>query len=216
MGHKGRHRKETHGVRNAVAAASMGAMATGLTVGLAPVADAAPDSIWDKVAQCESGGNWSTNTGNGYYGGLQFLPSTWRAFGGSGMPHQASRAEQIRVAERTLASQGWGAWPVCSKKAGARGHSPSPRGPVSSSPAANSERAEKPSKPSGNSGKATPRSRGKISAQSDTGRGPDGRGSYTCTTTKLYFQACDPGNLGQVVQYPFYDGYKSGRHRAGD
>ena len=74
--------------------------------------------MWDRVAQCESGGDWSINTGNGYYGGVQFLPSTWRAYGGTGMPHQASRAEQIAVAQRTLAAQGPGAWPTCSRKAG--------------------------------------------------------------------------------------------------
>jgi hypothetical protein len=74
---------------------------------------------WDAVAQCESGGDWSINTGNGYYGGLQFVPSTWTANGGTGSPSRASRAEQIRVAENTLRSQGIGAWPVC----GARAHS---------------------------------------------------------------------------------------------
>jgi hypothetical protein len=68
---------------------------------------------WDAVAQCESGGNWSTSTGNGYSGGLQFSPSTWQANGGTGDPASASREEQIRVAENVLASQGPGAWPVC-------------------------------------------------------------------------------------------------------
>jgi resuscitation-promoting factor RpfB len=77
-------------------------------------------SIWDKLAQCESGGNWSINTGNGYYGGLQFSLSTWRANGGSGMPHEASREEQIRIAKKVQASQGWGAWPACSSKLGLR------------------------------------------------------------------------------------------------
>ena len=67
----------------------------------------------DAVAQCESGGNWAINTGNGYFGGLQFSPSTWRSNGGSGMPHQASREEQIRVAENVLRTQGIGAWPSC-------------------------------------------------------------------------------------------------------
>ena len=91
-------------------------------VALAPVAlgagAASADSVnWDAIAQCESGGNWSINTGNGYFGGLQFSPATWRANGGSGMPHQASREEQIRVAENTLRTQGIGAWPTC----GARG-----------------------------------------------------------------------------------------------
>jgi resuscitation-promoting factor RpfB len=77
-------------------------------------------SVWDKLAQCESGGNWSINTGNGYYGGLQFSLSTWRAHGGSGMPHNASREEQIRIAKKVQASQGWGAWPACSAKLGLR------------------------------------------------------------------------------------------------
>ncbi|MFC7753569.1 transglycosylase family protein [Tsukamurella soli] len=71
---------------------------------------------WDAIAACESGGNWSTNTGNGYYGGLQFTPSTWYANGGSGSPSQASRAEQIHVAENVLATQGRGAWPVCGSR----------------------------------------------------------------------------------------------------
>jgi hypothetical protein len=72
------------------------------------------DSVdWDAIAACESGGNWSINTGNGYYGGLQFTMSTWQANGGTGSPHNASREEQIRVAENVLASQGIGAWPSC-------------------------------------------------------------------------------------------------------
>ena len=79
-----------------------------------------PVSTWDKVAQCESGGNWATSTGNGFHGGLQFTASTWRSFGGSGMPHQASRTEQIAVAERVLDAQGWKAWPACSRKLGLR------------------------------------------------------------------------------------------------
>ena len=76
--------------------------------------------VWDRLAQCESGGNWGTNTGNGYSGGLQFAQGTWAANGGSGSAHNASRAEQIRVAERVRASQGWGAWPACSSKLGLR------------------------------------------------------------------------------------------------
>ncbi|MDY6995464.1 MAG: transglycosylase family protein [Actinomycetota bacterium] len=68
---------------------------------------------WDAVAACESGGNWAINTGNGYYGGLQFALGTWHGNGGSGMPHNASREEQIRVAENVLQTQGIGAWPTC-------------------------------------------------------------------------------------------------------
>ncbi|MDT5245555.1 MAG: resuscitation-promoting factor RpfE [Mycobacterium sp.] len=71
---------------------------------------------WDAVAACESGGNWSIATGNGYYGGLQFTMGTWRANGGAGSPHNASKAEQIRVAENVLRSQGIGAWPVCGRR----------------------------------------------------------------------------------------------------
>ena len=77
-------------------------------------------TVWDRLAQCESGGNWAINTGNGYSGGLQFLPSTWRAYGGSGQAHNNSREEQIRVAENVLDDVGWGAWPACSRKLGLR------------------------------------------------------------------------------------------------
>ncbi|MFC5995891.1 transglycosylase family protein [Pseudonocardia hispaniensis] len=83
-------------------------------------ANAAPASVWDRLAQCESSGNWAINTGNGFSGGLQFTPSTWRAFGGTGLAHNASREQQIAVAERVLAVQGWGAWPACSSKLGLR------------------------------------------------------------------------------------------------
>jgi hypothetical protein len=75
------------------------------------------DSVnWDAIARCESGGNWSTATGNGYYGGLQFTMGTWRANGGSGSPAGASREEQIRVAENVLLTQGIHAWPVCGRR----------------------------------------------------------------------------------------------------
>jgi hypothetical protein len=86
-------------------------------------ADVAPEpaeGAWDRLAQCESGGNWSINSGNGYYGGLQFSASTWRAVGGSGYPHEHSRAEQIHRAEILRDSQGWSAWPACSRRLGLR------------------------------------------------------------------------------------------------
>jgi uncharacterized protein YabE (DUF348 family) len=76
--------------------------------------------VWDKIAQCESGGNWSINTGNGYYGGLQFALSTWRAYGGNGMPQNNSKSAQIAVAKKVQAAQGWGAWPACTAKLGLR------------------------------------------------------------------------------------------------
>ena len=86
-------------------------------------ADAAPLRAWDRLASCESGGRWHIATGNGYYGGLQFSASTWRGFGGTryaSSAHRASRLQQIRVAERVRARQGWGARPVCSRKDGLR------------------------------------------------------------------------------------------------
>ena len=94
------------------------ALLTGVEVGFA---SAAPLSTWNALAACESGGNWHINTGNGYYGGLQFSHRTWKAFGGrTHNAHQASKAHQIQVAERTLAAQGWGAWPSCSRQIGVR------------------------------------------------------------------------------------------------
>jgi hypothetical protein len=86
-------------------------------------AQAASLRTWDRLAQCESGGRWHVNTGNGYYGGVQFSHSTWRAFGGGKYAynaHRATKAEQIRVAERVKNVQGWGAWPVCSRNIGVR------------------------------------------------------------------------------------------------
>jgi uncharacterized protein YabE (DUF348 family) len=75
--------------------------------------------VWDAIAECESGGNWATNTGNGYYGGLQFSLGTWQAYGGSGMPHENSREQQIAVAERVRdAEGGYGAWPHCGARFG--------------------------------------------------------------------------------------------------
>jgi len=80
-------------------------------------------SVWDQLAQCESGGNWSMNTGNGFYGGLQFMQSTWVSVGGTRYapaPHLASREQQIAAAETLLARSGWGQWPACSAKLGLR------------------------------------------------------------------------------------------------
>ena len=86
----------------------------------AATSSSAGGTVWDRLAQCESSGNWSINTGNGYYGGLQFSQSSWNAAGGSGNPANASREEQIRVAENLRSTQGWGAWPSCSSQLGLR------------------------------------------------------------------------------------------------
>ena len=113
-------RPRTSMSKNLVRLAVAGAIAVGAPLAMAGTANAAPAGVWDKLAQCESSGNWSANTGNGFSGGLQFTPSTWKAFGGKGSAHNASRAEQIAVAERVLDGQGWKAWPACSSKLGLR------------------------------------------------------------------------------------------------
>ncbi|RNE48581.1 resuscitation-promoting factor [Corynebacterium alimapuense] len=89
----------------------------------AAAASVAGGSVWDTLAQCESGGNWSINTGNGFHGGLQFSPSTWSAYGGGDYApyaYQATREQQIAVASKVQAGQGWGAWPACTAKMGLR------------------------------------------------------------------------------------------------
>ncbi|MFJ5924925.1 transglycosylase family protein [Kitasatospora sp. NPDC092948] len=108
-------------VRAAIVAGSAVAVLPVAGLLTATSAHAADASTWDKVAQCESTGNWSINSGNGFYGGLQFTSSTWAAFGGTAFApqaNQATKAQQIQVAEKVLASQGPGAWPVCSVVAG--------------------------------------------------------------------------------------------------
>ncbi|MFE2217661.1 transglycosylase family protein [Streptomyces canus] len=112
---KGKHRRPSKATR-AAALAGVTGVAIAAPLMAAGNASAATASEWDTVAQCESGGNWSINTGNGYYGGLQFSASTWAAYGGTqyaAQANQASKSQQISVAEKVLASQGKGAWPVC-------------------------------------------------------------------------------------------------------
>ncbi|MFF4254437.1 transglycosylase family protein [Streptomyces sp. NPDC001663] len=114
---KGKHRRPSKATRVAALAGVTG-VAIAAPLMAAGNASAATASEWDTVAQCESGGNWSINTGNGYYGGLQFSASTWAAYGGTkyaSTANQASKAQQIEIAEKVLASQGKGAWPVCGK-----------------------------------------------------------------------------------------------------
>ena len=77
-------------------------------------------AAWDRLAQCESGGNWAANTGNGYYGGIQFSLSSWQAVGGTGYPNQASRETQIAMGQRLWNQGGWSHWPACSSQLGYR------------------------------------------------------------------------------------------------
>lgn len=90
------------------------------TSGTKKVDNTTVSGVWNALAKCESGGNWSINTGNGYYGGLQFNLGTWRAYGGSGLPSDATKAEQVRIATKVQKRQGWGAWPACTRKLGLR------------------------------------------------------------------------------------------------
>ncbi|MET8097730.1 transglycosylase family protein [Streptomyces sp. NPDC005236] len=112
---KGKHRRPNKATRVATLAGVTG-VAIAAPLMAAGNASAATTSEWDAVAQCESGGNWSINTGNGYYGGLQFSTSTWAAYGGTAYAStadQASKSQQIAIGEKVLAAQGKGAWPTC-------------------------------------------------------------------------------------------------------
>src|SRR5512147_2543183 len=121
---KGKHRRPSKATRAFTLAGVTGAAVAAplMAVGNASAATA---SQWDTVAQCESGGNWHINTGNGYYGGLQFSKSTWNGYGGqqyAARADLASRSDQIAIAEEVLDGQGIGAWPVCGKKGGSSKH----------------------------------------------------------------------------------------------
>jgi resuscitation-promoting factor RpfA len=155
-------------------------------VGAAPAygADAA---TWDRLAQCESGGNWSINTGNGYFGGLQFHPATWRGHGGgefASSAHQATREQQITVAERVLATQGWGAWPACSRRLGLSGTAggnasttPVSTGSSSGSTAATDSSAAPTPGGGGGSSSAAENAAGSSTGDADANPGSDGGGS---------------------------------------
>jgi len=97
---------------------------------------------FERLAQCESGGNWSINTGNGYYGGIQFDLATWRGLGFAGYPHQASKATQIAAGRKLQGQRGWGPWPACSRKLGLSGNGgvSSSGGPVAAAPRAAAQR----------------------------------------------------------------------------
>ncbi|SOD65278.1 LysM domain-containing protein [Streptomyces zhaozhouensis] len=125
---KGRHRRPGKPTRIAAAAGVTGA-AVAIPLMGASGASAASVDTWDAVAQCESGGDWSINTGNGYYGGLQFSQSSWEAAGGTqyaASADQATKEQQIAAAEELLAIQGPGAWPVCGAQAGLSSGGPAP------------------------------------------------------------------------------------------
>ncbi|MFI1766355.1 transglycosylase family protein [Streptomyces sp. NPDC020800] len=122
MAVRGRHRRyQPSRINRASLTVTAGGAGLAIPLVVAGSADAADASTWNKVAACESSGNWSINTGNGFYGGLQFTRSTWEAYGGTRYAPRAdlaSRSQQMTVAEKVLDGQGPGAWPVCSVRAG--------------------------------------------------------------------------------------------------
>ncbi|WP_406728281.1 transglycosylase family protein [Streptomyces sp. GD-15H] len=149
-------------------------------------AAAADSGVWDRIAQCESGGNWHMNTGNGHYGGLQFTASTWRAFGGTAYAPTADRAtksQQIVVATKVQQAQGWGAWPTCSARAGASGSAPgadpapAQKAPAKRATPSKSAQRSTSSNPSNHSKRSVP-SRAPAQSSGDADRGSSG-GHYT-------------------------------------
>ncbi|MBT2888840.1 transglycosylase family protein, partial [Streptomyces sp. McG5] len=133
MAVRGRHRRRQQSrINRASLTVTAGGAGLALPLVAAGTADAASADTWAKVAACESSGDWSINTGNGYYGGLQFKQSTWEAYGGgayAGRADLASKDQQIAVAEKVLDGQGPGAWPACSQKAGLTRGGPAPAAP---------------------------------------------------------------------------------------
>ncbi|MBY8869602.1 LysM peptidoglycan-binding domain-containing protein [Streptomyces sennicomposti] len=150
---KGKHRRPAKATR-VIALAGVTGAAVAAPLMAAGNASAATASEWDAVAQCESGGNWSINTGNGFYGGLQFTNSTWAAYGGTAYASRAdlaSKSQQIAVAEKVLAGQGKGAWPVCGKGLSGASYS----GGTSSSSSSSSSSGSSSSSKSGGSSKSS-------------------------------------------------------------
>ena len=110
-------------LQETVTAPSTGAVIARGTKKAPAAASVAAGSVWDSIAQCESGGNWAISTGNGYYGGLQFNVGTWSAYGGgeyAPTANLATRDQQIAIAQKVQAAQGWGAWPACTASLGIR------------------------------------------------------------------------------------------------
>ncbi|KOV89781.1 transglycosylase family protein [Nocardia sp. NRRL S-836] len=141
---RGTQGKQSSAARTIAKVAVAGIIA-GAPLGLAVgTASAAPSMDWDAVAKCESGNNWSINTGNGYYGGLQFSMQTWQGHGGQGNPAAASREEQIRVAERVLQTQGYKAWPTCGVKGLGGQTAPAPARKAAPAPAQQQQRQAQP------------------------------------------------------------------------
>ncbi|MFD8643672.1 transglycosylase family protein [Streptomyces zaomyceticus] len=176
---KGKHRRPSKATQ-VVTLVGVTGVAVAAPLMTAGTASAATASEWDRVAQCESGGNWSINTGNGYYGGLQFSASTWAAYGGTAYAataNQASKSQQIAIAEKVLAGQGKGAWPSCgvglsgaSYDGGAAESAPKPSAPErkAEQPTTRSEQRQAPKKAA--QPQAAPKAAAKKTVTTPTGK----------------------------------------------
>jgi cell division septation protein DedD len=145
--------------RLALGAVAAGAAGAASLLGPAQAASADPGVNWDAVAQCESSGNWHINTGNGFYGGLQFTQSTWGGYGGkqyAARADLASREQQIAVAEKVRQGQGMGAWPVCGSRGGSSQHYTPKNTTQQAKPAGNAQRNTAPAQPTAPSTPVTP------------------------------------------------------------
>lgn len=166
---KGKHRRPSKATR-AIAVAGVASAAVAAPLMVAGTASAATASEWDTVAQCESGGNWSINTGNGYYGGLQFSASTWAGYGGTkyaSTADQATKAQQIEIAEKVLAGQGKGAWPVCGKGLSGAAYSGSSAGSSQDSGSTESRESEQKASRSAERPAAEPKVQKKAEKKAD-------------------------------------------------
>lgn len=185
LAYRGRHRKPSHTGRNVATVAALGAIAFAGINGVSDAAEAPAAGPLDAIAKCESGGSYTAqNPRSSASGKYQFLDSTWQAMGGTGKARNASPAEQDMRAQKLLAQQGTSPWNASSSCWSGK-----------TSTAAPKVKAKNPTK------KRSAPSKVVTAGQ----RGPDGRGTYVCDTARLYFDACDPGNLGSVVNYPRYD-----------
>ncbi|WP_328454073.1 transglycosylase family protein [Streptomyces sp. NBC_00386] len=179
-GHKARTANRTRTTAVLAGAALLAPLGLLAATGDAAAADS---GVWDRIAQCESGGNWHINTGNGYYGGLQFSAGTWRAYGGTAYAptaDKASRSAQIAIAAKVQNAQGWGAWPTCSARAGAYGNAPGSSGSGKAAGSASTGSASKPAHESARKSVPAKREPAKTPARTSghAGRGSS-RGDYT-------------------------------------
>ncbi|MFJ4781065.1 transglycosylase family protein [Streptomyces sp. NPDC088762] len=182
---KGKHRRGSKAVR-IVTLAGVAGVAVAAPLMAAGSASAATASEWDRVAQCESGGNWAINTGNGYYGGLQFSSSTWAAYGGKAyapQANQASKSQQIAIAEKVLKGQGKGAWPSCgvglSNSSYNGGAAETPAKPKTETKKTEQKAAPKKTEQKAAPKRETPRTEAPATTRSERAEAPKtGNGSY--------------------------------------